>query len=112
MQAFPFAKLLCEPSILAGILFIAISIPLLLCKVPMNGVYGIRIEKAFASKDNWYAINNYGAKQLLIWSLVMIASGIGLIFVPIPPILRVVPLLLCITIAIVRTIRFAKTLPG
>ncbi len=112
METVTLIDFLCEPNILAGILFIGISIPLLRGKIPMNQAYGFRIQKAFASNDNWYAINKYGAKQLLIWSSIVVAAGIILLFVPIPPILRVIPLILGTTIAIARTLLFAKTLPG
>ena len=112
MEPIKLIDFLCEPNIISGILFIGISIPLLRGKIPMNGSYGFRIRKAFASDDNWYAINKYGAKQLVIWSSLVVAAGVVLLFVPIPPILRVIPLILGLTIAIARTLRYANTLPG
>lgn len=41
------------------------SLPLILRKVPMNPAYGIRMQKAFVSQDNWYALNAFGGKLFL-----------------------------------------------
>ena len=101
-----------EPNIFCGVISIVISIPLLYGKVPMNHAYGFRIRKAFTSNENWYAINRYGARQLMTWSIVMVISGVTLLFVAIPPLARLIPLVITLTIAIVKTLLFAKTLPG
>ncbi|HQM99558.1 MAG TPA: SdpI family protein [Candidatus Hydrogenedentes bacterium] len=63
-----------------GLLFIAISIPLVLRMIPMNGLYGFRIPKAFISAELWYDINAYGGKQMILWSIIMIAVSIVGIF--------------------------------
>ncbi len=77
----------------------------------MNQWYGFRIEKAFVSKENWYAINKYGAKQLILWSVLLILVGIIFLFVPTDPLLRGIPLVVIVLIAIVRTLLYARTLP-
>lgn len=59
-----------------GLATTAMAIPLILRKVPMNRYYGIRIPKAFQSDDNWYDINAYGGKVLLIYGLFLILFGI------------------------------------
>ena len=64
-----------------GIVIILISIPLYLGKVKMNGVYGFRIRKAFESEQNWYRINRYGARALMLWALILMAVGIICLFV-------------------------------
>ena len=64
-----------------GIVIILISIPLYLGKVKMNGVYGFRIRKAFESEQNWYLINRYGARALMLWAVVLMAVGIICLFV-------------------------------
>lgn len=112
MEQIALTNLLCEPNIITGVLFIAISIPLFRGTIPMNEAYGFRIRKAFASKENWYAINRYGAKQMIIWSSTMIAAGIVLLWIPIHPVLKIAPLILGTTITIVKTLAFARTLPG
>lgn len=105
-------QVMCDPNIMPGILFIALSIPLLKGKIPKNQLYGFRIQKAFASDDNWYAINKYGAKQLIVCASLLIVAGIVLQFVRITPPLNVIPLLLATAIPIVKTILFARKLPG
>jgi hypothetical protein len=60
-----------------GLVTAAIAVPLILRKVPMNRYYGIRIPKAFKSEDNWYDINAYGGKILLIYGLFLIVFGIA-----------------------------------
>lgn len=67
---------LAMPSIFCGILFIVVSLPLLRGSIPMNRFYGFRISQAFTSDANWYVINKYGAKALILWSIVMISSGV------------------------------------
>ncbi len=60
-----------------------ISIPLVRGEMPMNRWYGIRFKKSFESDENWYRINKYGGRQLLIWSAVLAILGIATIFLPI-----------------------------
>jgi uncharacterized membrane protein len=65
----------------AGILFVILPLPLYFKKIKMNHWYGVRIPKSFKSEKNWYRINQYGAKWLIIWSIVPLLSGImNLIF--------------------------------
>jgi hypothetical protein len=66
-------------NVIVGILFVLISIPLVLGKIRMNPVYGVRFKKSFESEANWYKINAYGGKQLIGWSLPLILLG-GLTF--------------------------------
>lgn len=65
-----------------GMLFIGISVPLVLGKIPMNFVFGIRFSKAFDSEENWYKINRYGGKQIIVWSIPLILLGLGAAFLP------------------------------
>ena len=69
-------------NLIVGILIILVSIPLVLGKIPMNPVYGVRFKKSFASEENWYKINAYGGKQLIVWSLPLIGLGIACFFLP------------------------------
>jgi len=85
--------------------------PLANRKVPMNQMYGFRISKAFVSNDNWYAINEYGGKQFILWSVVMIAAGVILFFAPTSPLVKISPVIICPVITIVRTLLWARTLP-
>jgi len=64
-----------------GVIIFATSWPLILRKVPMNQVYGIRIRASFESEQRWYDINAYGGRQLASWSLLLIGAGVAGIFV-------------------------------
>ena len=66
-----------------SLLFIVLAVPLLKNQVAPNGVYGVRIPKSLASPENWYAINRYGAKQLVLWSAVSLFAAVIGFFLPI-----------------------------
>lgn len=51
-------------------LMLLIAIPLAFKKISPNSLYGIRISKSLKSETNWYAINEYAGKQMIIWSIV------------------------------------------
>ena len=69
--------------IFVALVLILISIPLVKDKIPMNRWYGIRFKKSFESDENWYRINRYGGRQLIIWSVILALLGIVIIFLPI-----------------------------
>ncbi|HTB81889.1 MAG TPA: SdpI family protein [Opitutaceae bacterium] len=50
---------------IAGLVMIAVSLPLIKRKVKMNPWYGIRIPAAFESEQRWLEINEYGGRLLL-----------------------------------------------
>lgn len=106
------ARLLSDPSIVIGVISIVFSIPLLRGEVEMNGAYGFRIRKAMASKENWYLVNKYGAKQMIIWSSVLIIGGVVMVFMAVTPPLSFIPLLIATGVSIIRTLLFARKLPG
>lgn len=103
-------------NISCGVLFILISIPLLKRKIRSNYFYGFRISKAFESEENWFNINAYGAKQMIIWSIPIILIGIISFFVPIREesntafILVVGPVTVFPLIAIIKTLIYAQKL--
>ncbi|MBX7157450.1 MAG: SdpI family protein [Verrucomicrobiae bacterium] len=53
-----------------AVLILLIAIPLALKKISPNSLYGIRISKSLKSETNWYAINEYAGKQMIVWSIV------------------------------------------
>jgi uncharacterized membrane protein len=112
-----------EPNIIFGIiniacalLIIGISIPLVKHKIKMNYLYGIRIKKSFESEDSWYKINEYGGKQLIIWSIPMIFVGLICFFVQIDDtnkdllsfVFGVFPITACIAVAVIKIYAYAK----
>ncbi|WP_254510169.1 SdpI family protein [Anatilimnocola floriformis] len=67
---------------LAGLLCIGLAIPLVYKRVPRNAFYGVRFPESFQSDEAWFAINRYGGKRLIIWSIPTISSGIVSFFLP------------------------------
>jgi uncharacterized membrane protein len=102
--------------IAAGALIVALSIPLILRKVPPNHAYGVRIPKAFESERNWYDINAYGGKLLLVFGIVLIVYGI--VMRPFAPeaksiwtLLYVIAPLLLVLPMLVMILAYARRLP-
>jgi hypothetical protein len=68
---------------IVSLLLIVVAVPLLRNQVGPNCLYGVRIRKSLASPENWYRINRYGARQLILWSSAsLVATGVGF-FLPI-----------------------------
>ena len=67
---------------LAGLLCIAVSLPLIRGKIGRNSIYGIRLPQSFQSDEAWFAINRFGGKRIVIWSVPMVAVGIVCLFLP------------------------------
>jgi hypothetical protein len=65
-----------------GLILIAISRPLKNGKVAMNSFYGVRLRKSYSSEKNWYLMNEYGGRQLIVWSSALVALGILAFFIP------------------------------
>ncbi len=49
-------------NILTSVLIITLSLPLVRKSIRPNSWYGIRTKEAYASDENWYAINAYGGR--------------------------------------------------
>ena len=99
-----------------GLLTALLSVPLILRKVPMNRAYGIRVRKAFVSPHNWYEINAYGGKLLLVFGLFLLVYGwVSISFTPPPnsvwtPVFLIIPLLLLVPVlALINA--FTRRLP-
>ena len=99
-----------------AVLVIGFSIPLLLGRVRMNRWYGVRLPKSFKSESNWYALNRYGAVQMLWYSGALISVGVTVLCAP-PQVGSVwffgalaAPALLMIPM-LVMLLRYAKRLP-
>jgi uncharacterized membrane protein len=94
-----------------GIILIAVSLPLYLGKIKMNGVYGFRIGKAFESEENWYRINRYGAKALMCWALIIMAIGIMCLYIDPQSVLTVAKAsFLLLLVPLVQTVLYARRL--
>ncbi len=66
----------------AALVGVVASVPLMGRRVRMNRWYGVRIPEAFASEERWFAINHYGGRLLLIWSLAIAATAAAGAFLP------------------------------
>jgi uncharacterized membrane protein len=65
-----------------GLLVIGLSVPLILRRVSMNPLYGVRIPKAFESEANWYAINAYGGRVLAVAGAALVVFGLCVVAFP------------------------------
>ena len=66
---------------LVGLLFIGISIPLILGRVPPNSFYGCRTTKTLSDPKIWYEANRISGKDFLISGLlILVASLVMLAF--------------------------------
>ena len=101
-------------NVFAGAAGLLLGIPLWRRKIPMNRWYGARFKKSFESDENWYRINAYGAKQLIIWSIPLLIIGLVAIFLPLEGNARLFdaiafsPLLVCVPCLI--SYRYARKL--
>jgi hypothetical protein len=66
----------------SGVLVMALSVPMILGKIPPNGLYGFRVKKTMENPAIWYPVNAYSGKWLFAISLGMILASIGISFVP------------------------------
>lgn len=62
--------------LLVGVVMAALAVPLIMRAVPMNRFYGVRTRRAFASDDNWYALNAFGGVLFLIYGAALVIAGI------------------------------------
>jgi len=61
--------------LLASVLVISLSVPLIRRKVKMNHWYGVRIPASFVSDEAWYDINHYGGRLLFYWGLAIAGTA-------------------------------------
>ena len=59
-----------------GLTFIALSIPLLLGKVPPNHWYGFRTRLTLSDPQIWYPVNAWGARRLLWLGAATLVAGL------------------------------------
>ena len=101
--------------VLGGALIIAAGLPLLGGKIKPNATYGVRMAKSFESDENWFKMNRYGAKQMMIWAGVMMAFGVAAFLLPFRGntllliIFAILPILL-VLIPAFQIYRYSKTL--
>ena len=52
-----------------GLLLAALSVPLILQKIPPNGLYGFRLPSTINNTQLWYKVNAFAGKRLLVVGL-------------------------------------------
>ncbi len=99
-----------------GVVIALVSLPLVLRRVPMNKVYGVRLRRSFSSERNWYEINAYGGRLLVGFGLFLVAFSFATRTLAPPPespwapVFLVAPLLALLPVlACIRA--FARKLP-
>lgn len=99
--------------LLAGILTILLSLPLISRKIPRNSFYGMRFHPSYQSEEAWFKINEFGGEGMRFWSLFIFAAGTLTLFLPLQAhparalFIGLLPLLF-ILIPILLTWRFAR----
>jgi uncharacterized membrane protein len=53
----------------AGVILAGLSVPLILHKIPPNGLYGFRSRSTLDNPQLWYKVNTYAGKRLLVTGL-------------------------------------------
>jgi hypothetical protein len=59
---------------ISGLVLASLSVPLILHKIPPNGLYGFRIPSTLNNSELWYKVNAYAGRRLLVVGL---GSSIG-----------------------------------
>jgi hypothetical protein len=68
--------------IIFGVFLAVVAIPLILGKIPPNGLYGFRVKKTMENPELWYPVNRRTGKWLLVVSAFIIVAAAGLSLVP------------------------------
>lgn len=107
--------------IVVGLLFIGLSIPLILRRIPPNWMYGFRVAKTLENPEIWYNANEYAGKRLALAGVVITLASIILAFVRLPDvgnggpeftyaITMVLIMTVSVLISLISSLRYLKTL--
>lgn len=101
-------------NLFVSFLIIGISIPLVMGKVPINKMYGIRFRKSYETEETWYKVNHYGGKQLIIWSIPLALLGFFTLFLTIKENVFLISLIACapliVLVPVFKSYRYSKKL--
>lgn len=75
-------NLIAISNLMAGIIVIAASLPLIRRKIKMNSSYGIKIPAAYESEQRWFDINAYGGRLFLYWGVMIVVVGLAGLIIP------------------------------
>ncbi|MBN1437783.1 MAG: SdpI family protein [Anaerolineales bacterium] len=68
--------------IIGGALLIALSLPLILRRIPPNAFYGFRVRWTMEDPELWYPVNAYAGKWMALVGCCSILGSIGLALLP------------------------------
>ena len=83
---------------------IALSIPLVLRKIPPNVIYGVRTRKTLSDPRIWYEANYRGGKDLLLGGAVALACWMALALILGPRTAALPGIFVCVATAAVACI--------
>jgi hypothetical protein len=69
---------------LGGLLLAGLSVPLILHKIPPNGLYGFRVRSTLENPQLWYKVNAYAGRRFLVVGLGTAIGAIILYFITLP----------------------------
>lgn len=99
-------------NLVIGIICLVLAIPLLRGRIAPNRLYGVRFRESFASTEAWYAINHFGAKRMIGWSLLLLAIGAAVFLAPKLPdwslAIGAFAPLVCVLVPAIETWMFAR----
>jgi len=64
----------------SGLLLAGLSVPLILHKIPPNGLYGFRVPSTLENPQLWYKVNAYAGRRFVLVGLGTAIGGIILFF--------------------------------
>jgi uncharacterized membrane protein len=67
----------------AGALFVALGIPLMRRRVPLNGAYGLRVPATCADERVWYEANARTGRDFVVLGVVMVLLALGIPLLPV-----------------------------
>jgi uncharacterized BrkB/YihY/UPF0761 family membrane protein len=68
----------------SGLLLAGLSVPLILHKIPPNGLYGFRVRSTLENPQLWYKVNAFAGRRFLVVGLVTAVGVIILYYVTLP----------------------------
>ena len=62
--------------VVSGLLLAVLSVPLILRRVPPNGMYGFRVPQTLSDPDVWYDANAFAGRYLLLTGVATVLAAI------------------------------------
>lgn len=77
--AMPQTSWLLTPALvtIVGLIMFCFAVPLWLCLVPVNSVFGVRLPSTMRSESRWYEVNAVFGRHLFWWALLVTGAGVA-----------------------------------